>query len=279
MGYLQNIKSPEAYVNSMRVALSDMPETEREEACEEVRQHLGSLVEDFHADCHSSEEAMMLAIEQFGHPLKVGFQIGQKWRQKNEERNEERIEAAKFPAFKRKERLLAVVDQISSCLPIPVLIFAFYRHSLPWVFLLPATLGLQSGIINAYRQALRDQVWEPQGISPQRRLEASIPKVRLRLLRDRTWRGRLTFVVVRLIGQQLMSWVGLSERRTHLNWKWNTSAITWGGFYLLLLVLWPDDSGWQSLLKQMIVFPYVFTRAFTISKVLTNHLLLRGQTA
>ena len=79
MGQLRNIKSLNLYVRMMQVFMVSMPPSERDEACQEVRQHLEALVEDFQAEGHSPEEAVGLAVERFGNPGKVGADIRAKW--------------------------------------------------------------------------------------------------------------------------------------------------------------------------------------------------------
>ncbi len=272
MGYLQTIKSPEAYVKKMRAFMSPMPVSERDEVCQEIRQHLEALLEDFQAEGRSPEEAIALAMKRFGSPVKVGREISRKWFKKYEQRSE----AAKPPPLRRQERLLSIVDLTISCLLFWQVISVFYCHNLSPLLFWSAAFGLCSGGIEAYREALRERGWEAQGIDPRQNFQDLLPKLKQRLLQDQTWRGRLTFILFRLAGNRLVNTFGSFERKTDL--KWNTWAIARGTGYFILLLLLPDRNEWLSYVRQLLVFSYVSGRATALSRILTNRLLLRGRT-
>jgi uncharacterized membrane protein len=70
-------KQLEEYLNTLAVRLGKLPAAQREEELCEIRQHLELLVASHREQGRSEEEAIRLAISQFGRAEKIGHDLGQ----------------------------------------------------------------------------------------------------------------------------------------------------------------------------------------------------------
>lgn len=73
-------KQLEDYLNEVAKGLGSLPTTRREEELSEIRQHLLSAVAASKEAGHTEDEAVQIAVEQFGTPQAVSKQIVSAWR-------------------------------------------------------------------------------------------------------------------------------------------------------------------------------------------------------
>jgi len=114
------------YLKMMRALLFRMSEAERDEVCQEVRLHLEALVEDHQAEGHSPQEAMTLAVQQFGPPFKVGGEIARKW----EAKRERLVEATQPRLARQKKWHKFIFAPLVNSVPI---LFVLNYHSWPLI--------------------------------------------------------------------------------------------------------------------------------------------------
>jgi len=281
VGYLQTIKSPEMYVSVMRVFMFPMPDVERDEACQEVRQHLEALAEDFQVQGASVEDATVKAVKQFGLPSKVGREISQKW----VKGNQSHPNIGKLRVFKSKEKALGAVTLLQKCFW-GLGFFWVISHTLTAIVLLSVAvgLGISDGVLEAHREGANERTGVVQGMDigmdmrqrMDRGLKRAKTTLKQQLSEDKTLRGRLRHVLYRLVEPDVSRFVGLSSPATSLPWK--PAGVGLGLAYLTVLLLWPGACGWQLTLKQILILVFVSGRTRTVSQVLVNRLLLRGRT-
>ena len=73
----------EVYLNKMEIRLSSLPSDQRESDIAELRQHLESMVAAFKELNYTEDDAVMLAIEQFGRSKTVAAKLIVSYRRPN----------------------------------------------------------------------------------------------------------------------------------------------------------------------------------------------------
>ncbi len=76
-------KQLEEYLNQFALRLGKLPRAQREDELREIRQHVEALVASHRHDGKSEDEAVRLAIAQFGRAEKIGHDLSQVNRKKD----------------------------------------------------------------------------------------------------------------------------------------------------------------------------------------------------
>lgn len=271
MGYLQNIKSPEMYVKMMRAFLFRMPTSERTEVCQEVHQHLAALVEDHQAEGYSPQEAIALAIQQFGPPFKVGGEIARKW----EAKTQRLLEATQPRLARRKKRLVFLTAAFSGSMP--VLISMNYHYWLVIVVLASAH-GLLSGVLYHYTQRLGVWIAGPKGPPEERdwpetrelweeKLPQITEQIRHGAVGKSAW-GRLNLLAAQWVGKRVLETAqGTADApaafKRRLFWQ------VLGLAYLAVLVLWPAEGQFMTM-RNLLIFLFVSVKMSSLSRRLAD---------
>jgi len=274
LGYLQNIKSPDMYVKMMRTFMFRMPEAERDEACQEVGQHLAALAEDYEAEGHPKAEALLLAIERFGQPFRVGSEIARKWE------------------IKRQRRLQQIQPQLARRLKwfrnccsfftvgVPIL-FVMNYHFWPLILIVASVHGLLVSILAHWLQSLEAQVAPPLARPAERTLSEAwgnsqseakelwkerLPQIGNQLKQSKSLWGRLNLYAARWFGRRAINRDGSgksasSDLLRKLIWQMLGLA------YLALLILWPTGTD-PSLInvRGLVIFLYASIRIQSVSR-------------
>ncbi len=274
MGYLQHIKSPEMYVRMMQTLMFPMPPAEREEACQEVRQHLEALVDDFRAEGHSPEEAVRLAIQQFGNPFRVGSQIWKKWDQKKSRQAE-----VTKPTLARRRKWLRYLS-VSFTAGGTMLILSNTTAWLPLVFL-SAGQGLLAGCLLVYQEALDERINGPRGLSwsaSRQWLQESEPQIVENLLQNRSLWNKLSLFVSKRMTAYLLNLENHQATKS-ATFSWNVRSVVFFVTMLAALISWSSIDHEGAYFKRVMIFLLVSIQAQGVSRVLMNRLFLRGRTA
>lgn len=273
MGYLQTIKSPEAYVKMMQTFMFLMPEAERNGACEEARQHLEALVEDFQREGQSPQGAMTLAVQQFGSPFRVGRDIGQKW----EQRRKRQTEATK-PALARRRKWLRYLS-VSFRAGGMVLITTGTDAWLPLV-LLSAGQGLLAGFLFVCQEALDERIDSSQRLnwSEHRQwLQESEPQMVERLLQNRSLWNKLSLFVSKRMTAYLLNLENHQATKS-ATFSWNVRSVVVFVTMPAALIYWSPIDHEVAHLRRLIIFLLISIRTQGVGRILTNRLLLRERT-
>ena len=283
MGYLQNIKSPDTYVRMMRAMLSRMPKAERDEACEEVRQHLEALVEDFQAEGHASQEALTLAIQQFGSPVKVGLNIWLRW----ERKRWRQMEAAR-PTVRPQRKFLVAL--LSGAITVSFVFVINVTDSWVPVVLLSALSGLVGYLDPClYQRDLKhllglneqpESVQKTDWVETQRKLRESKVRGAEQLSQRRGLRSRLNLLVVQSVITYLIRRKRQPATRPPASSlsSWSLGTAVWFMVVVSALAYWvPADHGAPHL-KKFMLFTMLSLQSRETGRSLANRLLLRGRT-
>ena len=263
------------YLTMMRALLFRMSEAERDEVCQEVRLHLAALVEDHQAEGHSPQEAMTLAVQQFGPPFKVGAEIAQKWEAKRE-----RLAEATQPRLARQKKWHRFIFApfVSS---VPIL-FVLNYHS--WLIILAAASvhGLLSGVWLHYTRRLDAQIAAAGGPLEVRDWRAAheswketLPQVAEQLRQRKSLWGRLNLHILQWLGSRFLE---RERRKRDLSsaFMWKVIWQLLGFAYLAVLVLWPAEGNIMNM-KNMMMFLYVSLKMVPFSRSLADKLLSVAQ--
>ena len=264
MGYLQSIKSADAYVKVMRAFMFRMPEVERDEACEEVRQHLAALIEDHQAEGHSSQEALRLAVQQFGPPFKVGLQIERRW----EAGKRRQIEVSQPALARCWKRLFFLL-----CLIVGSGVFLIMQITNGWLALVfsSAVYGLLSGSLVTYLTELDKQVYGVPGVEwkeARTRLQEAQPMIADRISRSRSLRVRLDFLARQYAIKYLLNRKDNPLKPTAL--PKNILSALLLGVALGALILWSPVGHETTYLRKLMIFLIVSMQTQGLGRVLMN---------
>jgi len=273
MGYLQTIKSPEAYVKMMQTFMFLMPEAERNGACEEARQHLEALVEDFQREGQSPQGAMTLAVQQFGSPFRVGRDIGQKWEQKRKRQTE-----VTKPILARRSKWLRYLS-VSFMAGGMVLITTGIDAWLPLV-LLSAGQGLLAGCLFVCQEALDERINSSQRLNWSERrqwLQESEPQIVENLLQNRSLWNRLNLLASQRATAYLLN-LENNQLTKSTTFSWNVKSVVLFVTLIAALIYWSPIDHEAIYWRRLMLFMLVSIQAQGVGKVLTNRLLLRERT-
>ncbi len=254
----------------MRAFMFPIPASERDEGCEEVRQHLEALIEDHQAQGHSPQKALTLAVQQFGPPFKVGRKIWQKW----DVKRQRLLEATQPRLARRKKRFVYLTGLLGGSVPVLIVLNC---HYLPALFGIALSHGLVMGALSHYTQCLNTQIAELEGLLPiEERQQSSnreawkeaSPQIAEQLLHTKGLWGRFNLIVAQWAGDRFV------EKRTRtsvpsscLRWKlfWQILGLA----YLAVLVLWPAPYHAMGV-KDMLIFLYLSAKMSSLSYSLAN---------
>jgi len=274
LGYLQNIKSPDMYVKMMRTFMFRMPEAERDEACQEVGQHLAALAEDYQAEGHTEAEALLLAIERFGRPFKVGSEIARKW----EIKRHRLIQTTQPQLARRLKWFRNCYSFFSAGLPV---LFVMHYHFLPLILVVAAVHGLLASILAHWLRSAEAEVAPPLARPAERTLSEAwansqseakelwkerLPQIGNQLKQSKSLWGRLNLYAARWFGRRAINRDGSgksasSDLLRKLIWQMLGLA------YLALLILWPTGTD-PSLInvRGLVIFLYASIRIQSVSR-------------
>ena len=275
MGYLKNIKSPDMYLKMMRALLFRMSEAERDEVCQEVRLHLEALVEDHQAEGHSPQEAMTLAVQQFGPPFKVGGEIARKW----EAKRERLVEATQPRLARQKKWHKFIFAPLVNSVPI---LFVLNYHSWPLILAAASIHGLLSGVLLHYTGRLDAQIAAAGGPlelcdwrTAHESWKKTLPQVAQHRRQKKNLWGGINLYVIRWLGSRFLEGEE-SKRAVSSAFKWKVIWQLLGFAYLTALVLWPAEGNIMNM-KNMMIFLYVSLKMAPLSRSLADKLLPAAQ--
>ena len=247
-----------------------MPVSERDEACEEVRQHLEALVEDHQGEGHSAQEALTSAVQQFGPPFKVGRKIWQKW----DVKRQRLLEATQPQLAGRKKRLAYLIGLLGGAVPVLIVLNCRY---LPALLAIASANGLVLGALNHYTQRLDAQTAKLEGLpqieerqqsSNREAWRETLPQIAEQLRQTKGLWGRFNLIVAQWAGDRFIekrgcTSVSSSGLRRKLFWQ------ILGLAYLVVLVLWPAPH-YAMRVKDMLIFLYVSAKMSSFSHSLAD---------
>lgn len=265
MSYLRNIKSPEMYVKMMQTFMFRMPETERDEACQEVRQHLVSLAEDCQAEGYTEAKALLLAIERFGQPFKVGSEIAQKW----EIKRQRLIQTAQPQLARQLKWLRNCYSFFTASVPV---LFVMNYHFWLLILMVASVHGLLVSILSHWLQSIEAQVappfrrpaerilleaWAANSRSENKELwKERLPQIDNQLKQSKGLWGHLNLYAACWLGRRAINRdeSGKSVRSGLLR------KLIWqilGLVYLVVLILWPTGTDPSLMyMRGLLIFLY-----------------------
>ncbi len=274
MGYLQNIKSPDMYVKMMRTFMFRMPEAERDNACQEVRQHLAALAEDYQAEGHTEEESLLLAIERFGQPFKIGSEIARKW----EIKRQRFIQITQPEAARRLKWFRNCYSFFSAGLPV---LFVMHYHSILLILVVAAVHGLLASILAHWLQSVEAEVAAPNIRPAEQTLSEAwassqsenkelwkerLPQIDNQLKQSKSLWGRLNLYAAQWFGRRAIN----RDRSVRSNSSGLLRKLIWqmlGLVYLVLLILWPTGTDPNLInMRGLLIFLYASIRIQSVSR-------------
>ena len=175
-----------------------MPIPNRDEACEEIRQHLEALIEDYQGEGCPPQEAVTLAVERFGSPFKLGRKIGCKW-----EANRKRQIAAANPVLARQRKWMRFLCFCTTGIGM-LLIMRFIDGWLPLVICC-AALGILIGCLFPSVPGISEQLYDRLGMGQE---EAQGPswEAQMKMLKRLSLSRSLRIRTIVLISQWVITY-------------------------------------------------------------------------
>lgn len=260
------------YIKMMRTLMFRMPDAERENACQEVHQHLAALAEDYRAEGHTEAEALLLAIERFGPPFKVGGEIGRKW-----EIRRQRLIQTTQPQLARQLKWFRNCYSFFTA-GVPVL-FVMNYHFWPLILVVASVHGLLVSILAHRLRTVEAEVASPLRRPAERTLTEAwatsqsetkelwkerLPQIDNQLRQSKSLSGRFNLYAARWFGRRAIN-KEQAKKSSAPVWKlmWQLPGL----IYLLALILWPTgtDSGLTNL-KCFLIFLCASIQTQSISR-------------
>ena len=254
--------------------IKGMPSAEQNEICQEVRQHLEALVEDYQGIGNTPEEALTLAVKQFGQPVGVGSEIGRKWAAKREEQAETAMPKL---AWQRAQ----LSSHAAGILVLGAILCVIAYPSWTILMVLATIEGISYGVVSGYLEEVKEQMdgWrETAWLEVQAELKGKKSNLRNQFSQRKSLWGKLDSFIGQRVNNYFSSNANNPFRRT-TRLGWTMTSVLWSLCYLAVLILGSSLSQGRVAVWNYLIFFYIFAKVQRISKVVTNRFLLRGSIA